>query len=43
LCKAAGIDPNSRIGEGRGHPAWIDYRAAARTEQGWLQNKGYVD
>jgi hypothetical protein len=33
LCQAAGIDPNSRIGEGRGHPAWIDYRAAARTEQ----------
>ena len=33
LCQAAGIDPDSRIGEGRGRPAWIDYRAAARAEQ----------
>jgi tRNA-splicing ligase RtcB len=33
LCQAAGIDPDSRIGEGRGRPAWTDYRAAARAEQ----------
>jgi tRNA-splicing ligase RtcB len=32
LCLAAGIDPDRRIGEGRGHPAWCDYRDAARTE-----------
>ena len=33
LCQAAGIDPDSRIGEGRGRPAWTDYRDAARAEQ----------
>lgn len=33
LCKAAGIDPDSRLGEGRGRPAWTDYRSAARAEQ----------
>jgi tRNA-splicing ligase RtcB (3'-phosphate/5'-hydroxy nucleic acid ligase) len=32
LCLAAGIDPDSRLGEGRGRPAWIDYRQAARDE-----------
>ncbi len=33
LCRAAGIDPDSRVGEGRGRPAWCDYRDAARREQ----------
>ena len=32
LCQAAGIDPDSRIGEGCGRPAWCDYRDAARAE-----------
>ena len=29
LCAAAGIDPDSRVGEGRGRPAWCDYRDVA--------------
>jgi tRNA-splicing ligase RtcB len=33
LCAAAGTDPDARVGEGRGRPAWCDYRAAARAEQ----------
>ena len=33
LCQAAGIDPDSRVGEGRGQPAWCLYRDAARKEQ----------
>jgi tRNA-splicing ligase RtcB len=33
LCVAAGIDPESRVGEGRGQPAWCLYRDAARREQ----------
>src|SRR6516165_6046651 len=33
LCAAAGIDPDSRVGEGRGRPAWCDYRDVARAEQ----------
>ena len=32
LCQAAGIEPDSRVGEGRGKPAWTDYRDAARAE-----------
>lgn len=32
LCLAAGIDPDSRVGEGRGQPAWCGYRDAARKE-----------
>lgn len=32
LCLAAGIDPESRIGEGRGMPAWCTFRDAARKE-----------
>ena len=32
LCAAAGVDPDSRIGEGRGQPAWCQYRDAARRE-----------
>jgi tRNA-splicing ligase RtcB len=32
LCLAAGVDPNSRVGEGRGRPAWVDYRQSARHE-----------
>src|SRR5262245_11383739 len=32
LCLAAGIDPDSRIGEGRGMPAWCTFRDAARAE-----------
>jgi tRNA-splicing ligase RtcB (3'-phosphate/5'-hydroxy nucleic acid ligase) len=32
LCIAAGIDPDSRVGEGRGQPAWCLYRDAARRE-----------
>jgi tRNA-splicing ligase RtcB (3'-phosphate/5'-hydroxy nucleic acid ligase) len=32
LCAEAGLDPDSRIGEGRGRPAWTDYRDAARRE-----------
>jgi tRNA-splicing ligase RtcB len=30
LCLAAGVDPDSRVGEGRGMPAWCLYREAAR-------------
>ncbi|WP_249143522.1 hypothetical protein [Bradyrhizobium liaoningense] len=30
LCLAARIDPDSRVGEGRGKPAWCLYRDAAR-------------
>jgi tRNA-splicing ligase RtcB len=33
LCQLVGIDPDSRLGEGRGRPAWTDYRSAARAEQ----------
>ena len=33
LCLAAGADPDSRVGEGRGMPAWCLYRDAARKEQ----------
>jgi tRNA-splicing ligase RtcB (3'-phosphate/5'-hydroxy nucleic acid ligase) len=32
LCAAAGITPDSRIGEGRGQPAWCAFRDAARAE-----------
>src|SRR5581483_3508306 len=32
LCLAAGVDPDSRVGEGRGQPAWCAYRDAARKE-----------
>lgn len=32
LCAAAGIDPLSRIGDGRGMPAWCTFRDAARAE-----------
>jgi tRNA-splicing ligase RtcB (3'-phosphate/5'-hydroxy nucleic acid ligase) len=32
LCLQAGIDPDSRVGEGRGQPAWCLYRDAARKE-----------
>lgn len=32
LCEAAGINPESRIGEGRGQPAWCTFRDAARKE-----------
>lgn len=32
LCAAAGIEPDGRIGEGRGAPAWCGYRDAARAE-----------
>src|SRR5262249_40624037 len=33
LCLAAGVDPDSRVGEGRGQPAWCLYRDAAQKEQ----------
>ena len=26
LCLAAGVEPDSRIGEGRGQPAWCTFR-----------------
>jgi tRNA-splicing ligase RtcB (3'-phosphate/5'-hydroxy nucleic acid ligase) len=32
LCLAAGIEPDSRVGQGRGQPAWCGYRDAARKE-----------
>jgi tRNA-splicing ligase RtcB len=32
LATAAGVDPDSRVGEGRGQPAWCHYRDAARKE-----------
>lgn len=32
LCAQAGIDPDSRIGEGRGMPAWCQFRQQARDE-----------
>src|SRR5262245_9849714 len=32
LALAAGVDPDSRIGEGRGMPAWCTFRDAARQE-----------
>lgn len=32
LAIAAGVDPDSRIGDGRGRPAWCDFRDAARKE-----------
>src|SRR6202522_1532467 len=32
LCVIAGIDPDSRLGEGRGQPAWCTFRDAARKE-----------
>jgi tRNA-splicing ligase RtcB len=32
MCQAAGIDPDSRVGEGRGMPAWCTFREAARRE-----------
>lgn len=33
LAAAAGLNPDSRVGEGRGRPVWTDYRDAARAEQ----------
>jgi hypothetical protein len=33
LCVAAGIDPESRVGEGRGMPAWCTFRDAACREE----------
>lgn len=33
LAVAAGVDPDSRIGEGRGMPAWCSFRKAAEEEQ----------
>lgn len=33
LCLAAGVDPDSRVGEGRGQPAWCLHRDAARKEK----------
>ena len=32
LCLAAGVDLDSRVGEGRGMPAWCLYRDEARKE-----------
>ncbi len=32
LSVAAGLDPDSRVGEGRGMPAWCTFREAARAE-----------
>jgi RNA-splicing ligase RtcB len=32
MCIEAGIDPDSRVGEGRGMPAWCTFREAARRE-----------
>lgn len=32
LCETAGILPDSRVGEGRGQPAWTTFRDAARKE-----------
>lgn len=32
LCIAAGIEPDSRVGEGRGMPAWCTFRQTARQE-----------
>jgi tRNA-splicing ligase RtcB (3'-phosphate/5'-hydroxy nucleic acid ligase) len=32
LCVESGIEPDSRIGEGRGMPAWCTFRDAARQE-----------
>lgn len=32
LATAAGLDPDARVGEGRGRPAWTDFRDAARAE-----------
>ncbi len=32
LAAAAGVDPDSRVGEGRGMPAWCNFRDAARRE-----------
>jgi tRNA-splicing ligase RtcB (3'-phosphate/5'-hydroxy nucleic acid ligase) len=39
LCREAGIDPDSRIGEGRGRPAWCDFREAARLESQRLKQE----
>ncbi len=32
LAVAAGLNPDDRVGEGRGHPVWCDFRTAARAE-----------
>lgn len=32
LASAAGLDPDARVGEGRGMPAWCTFRDAARAE-----------
>jgi tRNA-splicing ligase RtcB len=32
LCLASGVDPDSRVGEGRGMPAWCAFRDAARKQ-----------
>ena len=32
LAVAAGLNPNDRVGEGRGMPVWCTFRAAARQE-----------
>jgi len=33
LCKAAGLDPDARVGEGRGMPQWCAFKQAAQDEQ----------
>lgn len=33
LAAAAGLDPNARVGEGRGMPVWCTFRDAARAER----------
>lgn len=33
LALASGLDPYARVGEGRGRPAWTDFRQAARAER----------
>jgi tRNA-splicing ligase RtcB (3'-phosphate/5'-hydroxy nucleic acid ligase) len=49
LCTAAGIEPDSRRGEGvgptakRGHPAWTEYRDAAHKERVAVQQKTLAD
>jgi tRNA-splicing ligase RtcB (3'-phosphate/5'-hydroxy nucleic acid ligase) len=43
LCIAAGVDPESRIGEGRGMPAWCQFRDAARAEHVATEQKAVAE
>jgi tRNA-splicing ligase RtcB len=43
LCIEYGLDPDARIGEGRGRPQWTEYRDAARKEATAAEQRDLAD